>query len=86
MDALGPVVLKLCGGWEVGVATEGGAPLVFQSGPWSKRGAQRSGCSVSLCVGGLPRPFSPLLAEDNTPPCLRHRTLVSTPEVSADGK
>ena len=41
MDALGPVVLKLCGGWEVGVATEGGAPLVFQSGPWSKRGAQK---------------------------------------------
>lgn len=56
MDALGPVVLKLCGGWEAGVAAEGGAPSVFQSGPWSKRGAQRSGCSISLCVGGCPAP------------------------------
>ena len=67
MYALGPVVLKLCGGWEAGVATEGGAPLVFQSGPWSKGGAQRSGCSVSLCVGGLPRPFSPLFSQKTSP-------------------
>ena len=67
MDALGPVVLKLCGGWEAGVAPEGGAPSVFQSGRWSKRGAQRSGCSVSLCRWGLPHPFSPVFSQTTSP-------------------
>lgn len=67
MDALGPVVLKLCGGWEAGVAAEGGAPSVFQSGRWSKRGAQRSGCSVNLCRWGLPRPFSPVFSQTTSP-------------------
>ena len=67
MDALRSRVLKLCGAWEAGVAAEGGALLVFQSGPWSKRGAQRSGCFVSLCVGGLPRLFSPLFSQKTSP-------------------